>query len=65
MNKELTQIEAIDAVADGLQAIADAMENQRFERCDFTGYSIVDSMGLIATSLSKIAEALENKGEGA
>lgn len=65
MSKELTQTQAIDNVADGLQHIAEQLENNRLDRSDFNGYSIADSLGIIADAMFKIAEAMENKGEGA
>ena len=65
MTKELTTAQAIDNLAESTQEIANEIYNMRDMASQFNGYSIADSLGFIADAMVKIAEALENKGEGA
>jgi uncharacterized protein Yka (UPF0111/DUF47 family) len=55
--------EAIQNVADAINRVAEELEvmnnNNRNNRCDFTGYTFADSMGLIANAMTKIAEEME------
>lgn len=52
--------QAIQDVIEAISRVAEEMECQNQHiRCEFTGYTFADSMGLIATSMTKIADALE------
>ena len=64
MSKELTTAQAIDNLAESTQEIANELYHMRDMRSEFNGYTIADSMGVIADAMFKIAEAMENKGEG-
>jgi hypothetical protein len=51
-------------IADAINSISTAIEYQvnPFDtRSDFNGYSVADSLGIIADSMFRIAEALERK----
>ena len=52
--------EAIQNVADAINRVAEELEAMNNNnRCDFTGYTFADSMGLITMAMTKIAEAME------
>jgi hypothetical protein len=54
--------EVENKTAEAIQRLAEAVEYQTnvFDtRCDFNGYTVADSMGIIADSMFRIAEAME------
>jgi hypothetical protein len=50
------QVEAIQNVADALEEVANEMYSKRDEKCDFNGYSVADSLGVIADALFQISQ---------
>ena len=55
------QTEAIQNVANAIDEVAAQMYNMRDAASEFNGYTIADSLGIIADAMFKIAEALEKK----
>jgi len=56
----------LERIAQSIQNLADAVEYQTnsFDtRSDFNGFTITDSMGVIADSMFRIADVLENKNK--
>ncbi len=55
-------------IANAITELADAvytMDKTMDTRSDFNGFTIADSIGVIADSMFRIADALENKKEEA
>ena len=51
-------------IADAINSISNAIEYQTHPfdtRSEFNGYSVADSLGIIADAMFRIAEALERK----